>query len=482
MNIQNYPNELIKNRNIIECNFIFSLYKDPTLIDDYKNIVNGEDIITDDGIFYYGLAQNLNKAGYQTFDNTSIFVLLNDNPTLKEGFDRRGGYKSVQEICSLLNLDNIDKYYDELIKNNMLLRLYDNGFPVISKLSKFNEMTSEQVYDYYDYKLNDVCVGKVEKIKAVNLSDGYKPFIEAWNNGKLMGFPIGYPLMNSRLAGVHKKNLLFHMSHSGKGKTTTAILFYILPVIERGENVLIFANEQGEEEWRAMMLASVLFNKIGYFKMNRSKFNSGDFNSEQIQNLEEAEQWLKADNRGQITFIELNDYSFKNIKKTIKKYAKLNYGLCIIDTLKPEKENTDKAWAEFSEVAKNIFNVAKKEDMAVIATAQLAPDTILRRYLDNDCVGKSRAIIETATQVVMFRFLFGDEKEKLKPYTFQKDNNGKWSNIRQLHDLDPSKSYIVCFTPKNRFGDTTTQIIYEYNQGFNLLKEIGFIEIPQTGR
>ena len=82
----------------------------------------------------------------------------------------------------------------------------------------------------------------------------------------------------------------------------------------------------------------------------------------------------------------------------------------------------------------------------------------------------------------MFRFLFGDEKEKLKPYTFQKDNNGKWSNIRQLHDLDPSKSYIVCFTPKNRFGDTTTQIIYEYNQGFNLLKEIGFIEIPQTGR
>ena len=120
--------------------------------------------------------------------------------------------------------------------------------------------------------------------------------------------------------------------------------------------------------------------------------------------------------------------------------------------------------------------------MAAIATAQLSPETIARRYLDLDCIGKSKAIAETATQVVMFRFLFGDEKEKLKPYTFQKDENGKWSSVRQLHDLDPTKSYIVCFNPKNRFGDTTTQIVYEYNQSFNALYEIGYIEVPQTGR
>ena len=59
MNLNDYPKELIKNRQIIECNFIFSLYKEPTLIEDYKNIINGEDILTDDGMFYYGLALNL---------------------------------------------------------------------------------------------------------------------------------------------------------------------------------------------------------------------------------------------------------------------------------------------------------------------------------------------------------------------------------------------------------------------------------------
>lgn len=482
MKIENYPKELIKNRQIIECNFIFSLYKDPTLIEDYKNVVNGEDIITDDGMFYFGLAQNLDRAGYQVFDNVSIFSLLNNNNVLKEGFERRGGYKSIQDITSLLNLDNIDTYYDELVKSNMLLRLYDSDFPVQKYLSKFNEMTSEQVYDFFDYKLNDVCIGKIEKLRVVNLNDGYDSFIDAWNKGAMMGFPVGFPLMNFRLAGIHKKNLLFHMAHSGKGKTTTAILFYLLPVLEAGENVLIFANEQGEEEWRMMLIASVLFNKVGYHSMNRSKLNSGHYSDEQYYKIKEAAEWLKQEKIGQVKFVELNDYSFRNIKKTIKKYAKLNYGICIIDTLKPEKENSDKAWAEFSEVAKNVFNTAKKEDMAVICTAQLSPDTVARRYLDNDCVSKSKAILECATQAVMFRFLFSDEKEKLKPYTFQKDENGKWSSIRKLHDLDPTKSYIVCFTPKNRFGDTTSQIVYEYNQSFNTLKEIGFIEIPQTGR
>ena len=100
---------------------------------------------------------------------------------MKNGFERRGGYKSIQDITSLINIDNIDTYYDDLIKNNMLLRLYDMDFPVLKYMSKFNEMTSEQVYDFFDYKLNDICVGKIEKLKIVNLSDGYEPFIDSWN-------------------------------------------------------------------------------------------------------------------------------------------------------------------------------------------------------------------------------------------------------------------------------------------------------------
>ena len=64
------------------------------------------------------------------------------------------------------------------------------------------------------------------------------------------------------MAGVHKKNLLLHLAHIGNGKTTTAILFYILPVLESGENVCIIGNEQSVDEFRQMILASVLFKDV----------------------------------------------------------------------------------------------------------------------------------------------------------------------------------------------------------------------------
>lgn len=480
MKVSDYPEELVKKRQAIECNFIFTLYKIPDIIEDYKNIVNGTDIITDDGIFYYGLALGLRKAGYQAFDNISIYTYLEGQERLKKGFESRGGYSSVAEIMSLLNEENIDSYYDELIKNNMLLRLYDSGFDVMKNIDKFNQMSAEDVYDFYDYKLNDVCVNKIEKIKTEDLSNGYDEYINEWDSGSQVGFKIGYPLLNYRLAGVHKDNFLLHLASIGNGKTTTAILFYLLPVIESGENVLVIANEQNISEWRQMVLASVLFNKIGYFGMNRQRFTLGHFTSEQKAKLKEASAWL-ANQKGKIAFVELQTYDFNSIKKVMKKYSKLGFSMCLLDTLKPMVESNDRAWAEFSEVAKELFITAKTQHIAVVATAQLSSDAMSRRYLDLSCIGKSRAIAETATQVTMFRSLTSEEKEKIEPWQFQKDENGKYSKVRKTIPLDPEKDYIVLFTPKNRFGDTQPQIVYERNMSFNTLKEIGYTEIPYDG-
>ena len=480
MDLANYPKELTLKREAIECNFIFALYKDPTLMDDFKNIVNGTDVLTEDGMFYYGLAQQLYKAGYQAFDNISLYSFLEDKKTLKSGFEDRGGYRSITEITSLINTDNVGIYYDELIKNNMFLRLYDSGFNVVDNLEKLNQMSSSEVYDYYDFKLNNICIGKIEKIKAENLSEGYETYIKEWDEGKSVGYKIGFPLLNYRLAGVHKKNLLLHLGHIGNGKTTTAILFYILPVIESGENVCIIGNEQGVDEFRQMILASVLFNKVGYFGMNRQKFITGRFTEENRAAMKEATKWLE-NCKGKIQFIEMTDYSINNVKKIVKKYSKLGTGMFVFDTLKPELESSDKAWAEFSEVAKELFLLAKKEDVAIVATAQLSSESMARRYLDLSCIGKSRAIAETATQVVCFRTLTNEEKQKFKPYQYQKNEDGKYSKIRKVIDLDETKDYIVLFTPKNRFGETQPQLVYERNMSFNTLKEIGYVEVQYDG-
>ena len=481
MKLEDFPKELIAKRNEIEGNFVMTLYKEPDLIDDYSNIINGEDILTDDGCFYYGLAQNMYKMGYKVFDNVSINTYLKDKAVLKDGFERRGGYKTIQDITSILDTDNIDANYDELVKNNLFLKLYDKKFPVLENINKLFEMSSEEVYDYFDYQLASIMSDKIEKNKVIDISKNNKKFIDEWNEGALVGYQVGLPMLNKRLLGVHKKNMLLHMAHSGKGKTTTAIVLYILPALKRGENVLVIANEQGQSEWRNMLIATVLFNEIGYRKMNRSGINEGHYSEEEYAQLTKASEWLEDEKRGKVLFQELNDYGIKRIKRTIKKYSKLGCGMVILDTLKPEQENSDKAWAEFNEIAKKAFGIAKKEDIALIATAQLTPESMSNYYLDLNNIGKAKGISETANQVVQFRFLFNDEKEKMKPYTFKKDDNGKYSSVKELHDLDVNKSYIVFFTPKNRSGETTTQIVAEWNPSFLMMKQVGWISISPNG-
>lgn len=470
MNIKEIPKELLNKREQIECSFIFTFYKDMSLLGDYeKNVINGEDIITEDGQYYYNLIQGLAKAGYQVADNLSITTFLEDKKNIKKMYDERGGYSTIKEITDLINPDNVDATYDELTKSNMLIRLHEKGFNVTDDVDKFKQMSSEELYNYFEYQLADIAIGKVAKLEAEDLTQGYDKYIDNWDQGESIGFKIGSKMLNYQLLGVHKKNLLLHLAGIGNGKTSSAIAWYVLPVIENGESVVIIANEQSVSEWRQMILSTVLFNKIGNIKgFDRHKMMVGNYTDEQKNSMKEAAAWLKKQ-PGKIIFIETQDYSTTNIKKIVGRYSSLGYSLYLCDTMKPMNDASDKAWGEFSEVAKEMFVLAKKHDVAIIATAQLSPDAMSRRYLDLTCIAKAKAIAETASQVVMFRPLTADEKEKVKAFSYE----GK---VKKIIDLDKDKDYIMVFTPKNRFGQVSPQIIMERNMNFNSYKDIGWTE------
>ena len=473
MDYKKLPKELTEKREVTECNFVLSLYKDIGLVDEYKNVINGEDILTPDGQFYYGLIQGMQKAGYSVADNMSIYAFLEDKKTLKEGFEKRGGYSSIQEITSLLNLNNLDVYYDDLMKSNLLCRLHEKGFNVLQNLDKYKQMSAEDVFDFMEYQLADVSVGKVEKTQIKNLSTGYDEFIKEWDQGNDVGFKIGLPMLNYQLLGIHKKHLMLHLANIGVGKTTSAVAWYVIPAIKNGDNVLLICNEQTESEWRQMILSTVIFNELhkGIKGLDRHKMLTGDFTDDQNSVLHEAADWL-AKQKGKIAFIETQDYDATNLKKYIARQSKIGYSLVVVDTVKPMDDADDRSWGQFSEVAKMLFLCAKRYDVAVVATMQLSSEAMSRRYLDISCIGKSKATAETASSVVMFRPLVRNEKEKIKPYVFDSDNK----KLKKIIDLDPNKDYIMIFTPKNRFGNITPQIIVERNMSFNTYKQIGWYE------
>jgi hypothetical protein len=57
--------------------------------------------------------------------------------------------------------------------------------------------------------------------------------------------------------------------------------------------------------------------------------------------------------------------------------------------------------------------------------------------------------------------------------TWQKNDEGK-KKIKQIIDLDEDKHYIMVFPMKNRFGDVSKQIVMEFDQSFNTLKDVGY--------
>ncbi|WP_182006272.1 DnaB-like helicase C-terminal domain-containing protein [Priestia aryabhattai] len=481
--IDEYPNKLTENRETIEASFIFCLWKDPDLYGDYEKEVRADrDLLTEDGKFYYSLGYEMYKLHYKSFDDASIYSYLEGKEILKNGFARRGGYKSVDDIKKIINESNVETYYDELMKSNAILSLHDEGYDCISHLDKFNKMTYAQLEDFVEYKLNNIFYkSSMSGVTVADLTTGYEKWVDQWDEGTGVGFKVGFPMLNYHLAGIHKRNLILHLAGIGQGKTTSALLMYVLPIIESGESVCIIANEQGQEEFRQMLLATVLFNKIRYFKMNRQKLLFGGFTEDDKAALKDAMAWLKQ-YENQLHFVHLNDYDISNVKRIIKKYSKLNVGAYLFDTLKPKDETSDKAWADFSEVSKELFLLAQKEDVAVIATAQLASNAANRQFLDLSAIGKSRAIAETAGQVIMFRPLRDSEIKKLKVYTYAKDGSGKLTSIKKEIELDDQKDYIVLFVPKNRYGKAgDLQIVYERNMDFNTMKEIGYCNIEFDG-
>ena len=475
MKIDKIPEELLENRKQVECNFVFSLYKDPDLYYDYSHLKIDEDFIIEDTKFYFTLGQNLLKAGFQTFDAMAFNTYLADKEAVRKEFEHLGGFSSIQDIISLTSVENVESYYDELVKSNMLIRLNSKGFNVIKNLDRFKLMSSEALYDWYEYQLADIAVGKISKVEIENLSDGYDEWMERMNKGVNNGYKIGSYLLDKQLAGIHK-GLTLYAGGIGQGKSSSAIPLFVLPAIEHGNDICIICNEQTSDEYRTMIMATVLFSRLkGVQGLNRQKLTKGNFTEEQKKDIKRASEWI-SNQPGKIRFVELDDYDTNKVRKIIKKESKCGCGYFIFDVLKSVNNSDEKAWAVLLDTSQTLATIAKNDQLAIVATVQLASDSMFRHYLDLSSIGKSRGMSECATTVIGFRPVFSDEYDKIKPYKYKYENGEKKG--KEEVTLNTEKHYIIQFVMKNRWGDVSEQIVQEFNQNFNTLFDVGYYRVP----
>jgi replicative DNA helicase len=478
--LDNYPKELTEQREMIEANMIFCLWRNPDLYGDYEKEIRADrDLLTEDGRFYYSLGYEMYKLGYKSFDDASIYSYVEGKETLKNGFARRGGYKSVDEIKKILNEENIDTYYDELVKSNMLLKLHDKGFNVVNELSKFKKMNSIQLYNYFEYQLDNVFLGRGAGVKIEDL-DIDDEFIASCNAGEEMGlsYASACPLLNFHTLGLHKSNVQIFGGFSGTGKTSFCINSYIIPILDQGESVVIIANEMNKKAWQHLLIATIMSHKLDYFGLPRKKQKMGNLTEEQLKMMNEAKAYYDTHYRGRLKFAKIYDYSIEDVKKIMRKMAKQGFGYALYDTFKSEDAASTQVTGELIEASKQLLQVAEKENIGIIITMQLAIYMENTRYLTAATLSNAKGVKEVVSELVLTRPLWDDEytggKFDVKPYRFKKDANGKFTKIKEEITLKEDKKYRLIFLDKTRNDEGETVLLYQFDGAWNKWTEIGY--------
>ena len=479
MDKDTYLNKINAKRKEIEAPFVFCLWKDPDLYDEYK-FVNEKDentLRTEDAQFYFYLGRGMYKAGYKQFDDISVYTFLQDKPDIKKKFDDYGGYHEVETLKNLVSEENVDAYFDKIAKINVLDSMCQMMFQSFDNDSKFDGMNSQQVYDYFEYQINNISIEATHEFEEEDLVID-EDFIAECNKGDTVGISYSKqcPILNYLTLGVPLGEMFMVGGHSGAGKSSFVFENMISPMAEEGVDVAIISNEMRSQDYKIMLLAHILTKNLNYWKMTRKQIKMGHFSEEQMDMLHKAMK-ISEEKYSKIHFIKLFDNDVSKVLKYITKLSKRGVQVFLWDTMKSDDSMDEKMFVQLLINSRRVFQVCSKNNVAVITTYQLALYTINQRYLDAACLANGKQIKEVFSEMIYMRQLWDDEytgeKHDCKVYTMKKDANGKYSKVREMVELDPQKKYIVVFLDKTRNDEDKQQVLYEVNGRFNNWKEIG---------
>ena len=186
--------------------------------------------------------------------------------------------------------ENIEYYYDELQKSNLLISLYKAGFNTDEDYNIFSKVKCQNVYDYYIDKIETASIRQSNSGISIDDLVLTKEFIEECDTGNEMGLSYGKacPILNGITMGIMEKEVMFFCGQSGTFKTSFSFSNFLMPLVDNGNKVCIISNEQSIREFIRVLAVMTLTKKFNYFGVNRKKLIAGGFTEEQKEFLYKA--------------------------------------------------------------------------------------------------------------------------------------------------------------------------------------------------
>lgn len=500
---EKYPKELLEGRLGVEGNCVFSFWKDPNLFEEYKEI-NTDQFLSEDARFYFAIGKQMSKL-YKIFDEVSVVTYLNDNEILLDGFNERGGYDVVYNTLEMININNVEKYVDILNRENILLKLHEEGFNLLKPIEMNNKeiiplkllrkMSAADTLQFFESRISNI--GIRVKSNDMEISDlGIEDdFEEKLSSGLLMGIPFdlgGYshqdnskifasPILSNISMGINKGELTLIGGFSGSGKTSFAFANTVMPMVYRGEKVCITANEQRKVAWQILILVYTLVHHFKYYNLTRKKIKGGQFNDEDRRMIKLAKDYINKNYKHNIKFIKTFDYNVRDIVREQKRlHLNHGYSAFIYDTFKAE-DSSDLSAARGSMVedSKALFQFASKYNVPQIITAQLATYLEKTSWLTSNCLSNSKQTKEVCSEIFLMRKVVNEieldpkSKHYIKPYKLKKVND-KWKKEFFEIDYTLGGQFRIMFVDKTRNDEDSVAVLYKYDGHINVWHELGY--------
>ena len=333
---EKYPKELLEGRQTIEGSVIACIAKDLLLLDECGLTVN--DFITQDGTYYFALLKHIRAQGIAVLDELS--VLSNITDTMETGFNERGGYETLHNLVEVVNAKNWDALLDSLYKANIVLKLYDNGFNVISPITDsgktivpyelFKKLDSEGVLEWYESRLSTFGTGYSSKALEEEDIEFDDQFIEDCCAGLETGVPFDrfdddingeevrcLPFLSNQLNGFMDGTFNILGGFSSVGKSSIWITI-IMGLLYRGRKVLIISNEQKCKVFKVAVIVWLLYKRFHYMKITRKDMLNGNISEEDQRMIKVVQDYWDKTYKGKLKFIAIPDADMTFVKKKIR--------------------------------------------------------------------------------------------------------------------------------------------------------------------
>ena len=502
--LEKYPEKLLSRRPGIEANVASCLVKDPTLI--YDSNLTRSYFVTTDGRFLFDLVKRLTDQKVENIDLGSVYAHL-DGEAL-ERFKSLGnkngvsGMKFIELMKNTVNLDNWPTFLDQLKRENMLLSAYDKqilpmnsmryGDRVIDPVSEFHKMTCSEVIDFYETILDGFedrsSSGVIQRTK-IDFSDDWLERIE---QGAQNGIPFDYsfediegqnsrvyPILSQKLLGLLPKTTTLIGGFSSTGKSTF-LVGIIMALVFNGYKVLFLGNEEDADRFMQKAMVWIIHNVFREDCVTKRQLAMGKVSPEGRKLIEKARRfWNDNGFADCIQYVHIEP-KMENVLSEMRAASRNGFNVVFYDTFKIQSKDMKNSRQDLAlvEDSRALDAAAKKYNMAVVCTVQLAESMKNRLWANSSLLSNSKQMKETQENVLLIRPVYKeeldptDEKLYIRPFELVETDG---IVTRKPVEIDPEGIWKVLFIEKSRGGansdDTGTAILYRFDGDYSTFVE-----------